>query len=136
MFTLHANEKKQHEAEKALQQQQQQQSSSSTTTPPTSTPQQQSTPQQTPFLLVNSVAPDSPAQEAGLQHGDLVLQFGSINAPQYALRGDKAMIQQVEQSLNKPLKVQVKRFNEIIELELVNTKWSGRRYFGCHLIKP
>jgi len=143
LFALHANEKKQYEAEKlamaATQQQQPKQQAVEVQQPSQQPPQQQRQHQiqAIPFLLVNSVAPDSPAQEAGLLQGDLVLQFGSIDASVYAQRGDKAMIQQVEQSLNKPLRVQIKRNNaQTIELELVPKKWSGRGYLGCHLIKP
>lgn len=33
-----------------------------------------------PFAKVNSVAPGSPAAEAGLQPGDLIKRFGSANA--------------------------------------------------------
>ncbi|KAF8305206.1 hypothetical protein DL93DRAFT_2089706 [Clavulina sp. PMI_390] len=34
----------------------------------------------TPFALVNGVAPQSPASEAGLLRGDLVFQFGDLRA--------------------------------------------------------
>jgi len=35
---------------------------------------------QTPFAKINSVAPDSPAAEAGMQKGDYIKKFGSVNA--------------------------------------------------------
>jgi 26S proteasome non-ATPase regulatory subunit 9 len=34
----------------------------------------------TPFAKINSVAPNSPAAEAGMQRGDYIKKFGSVNA--------------------------------------------------------
>lgn len=64
-----------------------QQAQASSTTPATAVPTQQQNGThattngitETPFARVNSVAPGSPADQAGLKAGDVIQSFGTVN---------------------------------------------------------
>ncbi|KAL2917351.1 putative 26S proteasome regulatory subunit [Polyrhizophydium stewartii] len=80
------------------------------------------------FARVNAVSPDSPCWEAGLQRGDMVLRFGSVSA-----KTDKpltALVDLVQGSENKPLRLAVVRDGQRVELTVTPHKWSGRGLLG------
>ncbi|KAK3831096.1 MAG: proteasome 26S non-ATPase subunit 9 [Linnemannia gamsii] len=88
-----------------------------------------------PFARVNSVAPDSPAQEAGLVQGDKIVVFGTVNAnTSNTLPTLSAHVQSRE---NKPIVVKVQRGDstDLVSLILVPKQgWGGRGLLGCHIV--
>mmetsp|Transcript_17264 Transcript_17264/g.25557 ORF Transcript_17264/g.25557 Transcript_17264/m.25557 type:complete len:282 (-) Transcript_17264:1091-1936(-) len=85
-----------------------------------------------PFARVNAVAMDSPASEAGLMEGDLVLQFGDPNERNLLSMGrivpDAAANQQALDV------VVLRNESEIRALRLRPRPWSGRGMLGCHVL--
>lgn len=94
-------------------------------------------PPETPFAKVNSVEPESPANEAGLRAGDLIRRFGTaIWSNHERLRKVGEVVQQ---NLGRPISVRVlrKNGNENQELNLQLTPrqgWGGRGTLGCHIV--
>jgi len=97
----------------------------------------------TPFALVNGVAPQSPAAQAGLQRGDLVLRFGDLSASSFAppitLQPLSTFVSAHE---NQPIELRIKRPSSsagtgtaIVSLSLTpRSGWGGRGLLGCHLV--
>ncbi|KAJ3136142.1 26S proteasome non-ATPase regulatory subunit 9 [Physocladia obscura] len=77
------------------------------------------------FALVASVAPESPASDAGLAAGDKILRFGTASQL-------SAVPSQVIETV--PVQVLVLRDNISVSLTLTPRKWSGSGLLGCHLI--
>ncbi|RUP52170.1 26S proteasome non-ATPase regulatory subunit 9-like protein [Jimgerdemannia flammicorona] len=100
----------------------------------TTAPAQPSQPTQQPFAIVNAVAPDSPAQEAGLLKGDKFLQFGPANAENH--RKLQALNEVVAQSENKTIDITVLRnAEETVYLTLTpRREWGGKGMLGCHIL--
>lgn len=92
---------------------------------------------ETPFAKVNTVEPGSPANEAGLETGDLIRRFGSaIWSNHERLR---KVGEVVAQNTGRPILVRVSRKtgNETEELDLQLTPrqgWGGRGSLGCHVV--
>ncbi|XP_065150409.1 26S proteasome non-ATPase regulatory subunit 9 [Paramisgurnus dabryanus] len=85
-----------------------------------------------PFALVDTVTWGSPAFQAGLQVGDEVLEFGSINTQNFRNLHDIASV--VQHSEGKRLRVGVIRNGKEIHLDLTPQPWSGRGLLGCNLV--
>ncbi|KAI9246189.1 hypothetical protein BY458DRAFT_411206, partial [Sporodiniella umbellata] len=87
-----------------------------------------------PFALVNAVAPDSPAYEAGLRRQQKIIQFGSFNDTNYT--GLTALNAFVSQHENKPVEVHVlSEEHKVFVLTLVpRIGWGGKGSLGCHLL--
>ncbi|KAL3458621.1 hypothetical protein BJX64DRAFT_266263 [Aspergillus heterothallicus] len=93
----------------------------------------------TPFAKVNSVVPGSPADQAGLQTGDKIRSFGSVNWLNHERLSKVAEV--VQQNEGRTIIVKVTR-NEAAsgssadqDLELVPRRdWGGRGLLGCHLL--
>mmetsp|Transcript_13861 Transcript_13861/g.20899 ORF Transcript_13861/g.20899 Transcript_13861/m.20899 type:complete len:268 (+) Transcript_13861:44-847(+) len=84
-----------------------------------------------PFYLIDKIFDQSPSQDAGLKTSDLVIKFGSMT---FNNQSPKMMQQIVQQSVNKPIPVIVKRNPEgFITLQLTPQQWSGKGLLGCHL---
>ncbi|KAJ3330393.1 hypothetical protein HDU76_005777, partial [Blyttiomyces sp. JEL0837] len=79
-----------------------------------------------PFAVVNSVAPDSPASLAGLQPGDKVLKFGTIDANE----GMGKLPPFVSSMAGKPVLVVVWRGTGEVRLTMTPKEWSGRGLLG------
>lgn len=99
-----------------------------------------STPQNTkllPIAIIDEVFEGSPAETAGLQNGDEVLDFGGVNCTFADSEGRgylPAIGKVVSQSIGRPISVTVLRDKRAsIELELKPQTWSGRGLLGCHL---
>lgn len=56
-----------------------------------------------PFAKVNSVAPDSPADEAGMQVGDRVTTFGSVNFTNHERLSKVAQVVQQNENVSDPV---------------------------------
>ncbi|XP_070156819.1 26S proteasome non-ATPase regulatory subunit 9 [Polyergus mexicanus] len=85
-----------------------------------------------PFLRVNLVSPGSPAEIAGLQVEDLILEFGSIHYRNFKSLTDIGKL--VENSRYKIINLKIKRgFNTII-LSLTPRPWVGKGLLGCNVI--
>ncbi len=84
------------------------------------------------FAKINGVAPDSPANEAGLLRGDLLLEFDEINSnTRDPLKKLAAEIGGYE---FKAIRVRVQRDGQKVSLRLTPKPWSGKGLLGCHLI--
>ncbi|PCG99912.1 Small GTPase superfamily, Rab type [Penicillium occitanis (nom. inval.)] len=95
-----------------------QQAQASSTTSATTTPTQQQNGThatqngitETPFARVNSVAPGSPADQAGLKAGDVIRSFGTVNWVNHERLTKVGEV--VQQNEGRPLVVKVSRPNE------------------------
>lgn len=87
-----------------------------------------------PLARVDSVAPNSPAQLAGLLPGDLVLKFGPLTARD--INGSlQPIAQQVEHNENHPIPLSVSRDEQIVIMQLTPQRgWGGRGMVGCHIV--
>ncbi|XP_020658393.1 26S proteasome non-ATPase regulatory subunit 9 [Pogona vitticeps] len=94
--------------------------------------QGQSQPLPLPFARVNAVTPGSPASLSGLQVGDEIVEFGSVNARNFRSLQDIATV--VQHSEEKPLSVTVIRGGERVHLGLTPKRWSGKGLLGCNIL--
>ncbi|KAL1957239.1 hypothetical protein VTO42DRAFT_6145 [Malbranchea cinnamomea] len=92
-----------------------------------------------PFARVNSVAPGSPAAQAGLKTGDKVRNFGGINWMNHENLTKIAQV--VQQNEGRVVQVKITRPNESgqgatdLSLQLTPRRnWGGRGLLGCHLV--
>ncbi|CAG8531036.1 9694_t:CDS:2 [Paraglomus occultum] len=86
------------------------------------------------FALVNAVAPDSPASEAGLQRNDKIIRFGHLHADNHqALQAVNSLVSGSE---NESIDVTIERGDEgRLVLKLTPKRgWGGRGLLGCHII--
>nr|XP_033322467.1 26S proteasome non-ATPase regulatory subunit 9 [Megalopta genalis] len=85
-----------------------------------------------PFLRVNLVSPDSPAEIAGIEVDDLILEFGSIDYRNFkSLRDIGALVQN---SRYKNISIKIKRVSNILALNLIPRPWAGNGLLGCNVI--
>jgi 26S proteasome regulatory subunit N4 len=104
-------------------------SSSSTTERPTTNDQNDNL---QPFVIVNLVSPQSPAEEAGIEVRDLILSFGSIQKTNFK---DLAQVGElVKNSIDQEIHVKVRRNGKVEELILIPKAWSGRGFLGCNIV--
>lgn len=110
-----------------------------------SQPQPQPQPQTTvrdnrvPFALVDSVAPESPSAEAGLQVNDRIVAFGAISLRSFSTPADAmaALPGLLSSHENIPIDVIVHREGSStgsFTLRLTPKRWSGRGMLGCHVV--
>ncbi|XP_012255125.1 26S proteasome non-ATPase regulatory subunit 9 [Athalia rosae] len=85
-----------------------------------------------PFLKVNIVSSGSPAEIAGIQEGDLIMEFGSIDSRNFKSLRDIGEL--VERSRHKPVFVKVKRGVTGHVLTLLPKPWSGNGLLGCNVV--
>lgn len=85
------------------------------------------------FAKVNAIAPDSPAKEAGLEKGDLLLQIGNINSSNH--QNLTKLNELVAGSENQTLAMRILRHGQQRQLTLTPHKgWGGRGLLGCHIL--
>lgn len=86
-----------------------------------------------PFLRVDIVSGQSPAETAGLCVGDFVCRIGTIRKDNFRTMQDVAAL--VNNSENRSITLLVQRANskEQQTLTLVPKKWSGNGLLGCKL---
>ncbi|TGZ57020.1 26S proteasome non-ATPase regulatory subunit 9 [Temnothorax longispinosus] len=85
-----------------------------------------------PFLRVNLVSPGSPAETAGIQVEDLILEFGSVHCRNFKSLIDIGKL--VENSRYKTVNVKIKRGSNTIVLSLIPRPWVGKGLLGCNVI--
>ena len=90
-----------------------------------------------PIAVVDDVQEGSPAHEAGLQIGDLLMAaYESANGEHFQAQEQQTM-RQVEElvmrSENKAIMLQVRRNQLVVSLSLTPKRWQGRGLLGCHL---
>ncbi|CAD1470951.1 unnamed protein product [Heterotrigona itama] len=85
-----------------------------------------------PFLKVNLVSPGSPADIAGIQVDDLILEFGSIDCRNFKSLKDIGTL--VQNSRYKTINIKLKRGSNIIALTLIPRPWIGNGLLGCNVI--
>jgi len=109
----------------------------------------------TPFAKVNSVAPSSPAEAAGMRPGDKIQRFGEANWLNHEKLSKVAQIVSQNEGVSllwpsrsrlltvqqRAISVQVRRQDggdgseaTVQNLTLVPRVWSGRGLLGCHLL--
>ena len=87
-----------------------------------------------PFALVDQVSEGSPAEKAGLQVGDRVVDFGGIGMWNYG-GGLGPLGALVANSEGVGLSVVVEREGGVrVGVELTPERWAGRGLLGCHLV--
>lgn len=84
-----------------------------------------------PFALIDQVFQQSPAAEAGVKEGDLLLKFGSVDHGNHD--GFRAVVGVVNDSVGRAVRVLVRRKEGAVALMLTPHTWSGRGLLGCHL---
>ena len=92
-----------------------------------------------PFAKINTVAPSSPAEAAGLKPGDRVRRFGDVNWLNHDKLSKLAETVQMNQGRRMVVKVSRARSGqeeaEELELGLVpRSGWGGRGLLGCHIL--
>ncbi|KAL7925016.1 hypothetical protein ACQKWADRAFT_284808 [Trichoderma austrokoningii] len=91
-----------------------------------------------PFAKVNSVAANSPAQQAGLQAGDEIRNFGYVNRSNHD--GLKKVAECVQGNEGGNVFIKVSRPDGVarrqeLRLTLIPKKdWGGRGMLGCHIL--
>jgi len=84
-----------------------------------------------PFALVDGVAPEGPAAQAGLQVGDLIVRFGSVHADNHD--GLRSLARLTQRSEGTSIPLLVLRGEESVQLVLVPRRWSGTGLLGFHI---
>ena len=101
----------------------------------------------TPFAIIDLVSPNSPAHEAGIMVGDLLLRFGSVNSENH--RDFRAIAELVPEAAGegRSISIAVRRKEggqqgtdnfgamKTKTLNLRPKPWAGRGMLGCHIQK-
>merc|ERR1712083_47785 len=85
-----------------------------------------------PFAKVEFVNIGSPAQDAGMRSGDLVVEFGTQNNSNFKSLMDIGQL--VTNSQNKNVRIKLIRNHQMITLTLVPKLWSGKGLLGCKMV--
>lgn len=87
-----------------------------------------------PFAKVDAVAPNSPAQVAGLHPGDLIVKFGPLASGDIG-NSLRPVAQQVERNENRPILLSLSRNDQLLAVQLTPRRgWGGRGMLGCHIV--
>ncbi|CAG0878958.1 unnamed protein product [Cyprideis torosa] len=87
-----------------------------------------------PFMKIGDVTSGSPADDAGLRPGELVISFGRVTHENFKSLTDIA--EEVEISVNQQIRVEVKDSitNENRVRLLKPRTWAGRGLLGCQIL--
>ena len=96
-----------------------------------------------PFAIIDQVFSNSPASTAGIQEGDILIQFGPIHSKNHDNFSAIAKLVPQIAGENKSVSIKVRRKKEmqmgedsdVIDLELWPQVWEGRGLLGCHISK-
>jgi len=83
-----------------------------------------------PFALIDEVFTGSPAQEAGMHEGDLLLKFGTVDHSNH--RNLVAIVDVVSNNIGQVIHVKIERDGAQTDLQLTPHSWGGRGLVGCH----
>lgn len=86
----------------------------------------------TVFARIDRVDQGSPAERAGLQIADEIVQFGSVRADNFSNLSEIGDV--LQHSINKTVIVSVLRKGEQHRLPLKPSTWSGRGLLGCIIV--
>ena len=78
----------------------------------------------TPFIRVDEVSPNSPAETAGLRVDDAIVEFGTLNAENFVSLNSISAI--VESSVDENIRVRVIRDGTLKTILLKPKAWSGK----------
>ncbi|NXC42445.1 PSMD9 ATPase, partial [Penelope pileata] len=84
------------------------------------------------FARVNAVTPESPASTSGLQVGDEIVEFGSVNVHNFKNMQNIATV--VQHSEGRPLSVTVIRNGKQVHMGVTPKRWAGKGLLGCNII--
>ncbi|XP_067862411.1 26S proteasome non-ATPase regulatory subunit 9 isoform X1 [Heptranchias perlo] len=84
------------------------------------------------FAKIDTVSPGSPASISGLQVGDEIIEFGSVNTHNFQNLQNIATV--VQHSEGKPLSITIIRNGQNIHIGLTPQRWSGRGLLGCNIV--
>ncbi|KAK6944348.1 Nas2, N-terminal [Dillenia turbinata] len=82
-----------------------------------------------PFALVDEIADASPASEDGLQLGDQIVKFGSVESGENLLA---RLASEAQTNQGHPIPVVVVRQGAHVNLAVTPRTWRGRGLLGCH----
>ncbi|XP_054821330.1 uncharacterized protein LOC129320138 [Prosopis cineraria] len=82
-----------------------------------------------PFAMVDEISDSSPAAEDGLQLGDQILKFGSVEAGDNLLQ---RLASEAQSNLGHAIPVAIMRQGAMINLIVTPRTWPGRGLLGCH----
>lgn len=82
-----------------------------------------------PFAMVDEISDSSPAAEDGLQLGDQILKFGSVEAGDNLLQ---RLASEAQSNLGRAIPVAIMRQGAMINLIVTPRTWPGRGLLGCH----
>lgn len=102
------------------------------TQPLNAAPRQEFTSFTVAFARVTDVTEGSPASYAGIQAGDEVVEFGSVNSANFKAITDIATV--VQHSEGTQISVKLKRNQRFTIINLVPRKWAGRGLLGCNIV--
>ncbi|KAF4617731.1 hypothetical protein D9613_006124 [Agrocybe pediades] len=88
-----------------------------------------------PFAKVDGVAPGSPAADALLQRGDLLVKFGRLDQNSIKNGSLQPLAEIVAENEGRVIPIRVLRDDKIEFLSLTPRKnWGGRGMLGCHIV--
>lgn len=84
------------------------------------------------IVKVNFVSAGSPAETAGIQVDDQIIEFGSVNATNF--KDLKQIGEIVMHRQNQSIALKIRRRRAVNELILIPKPWSGRGLLGCNIV--
>lgn len=87
-----------------------------------------------PFAKIDAVAAGSPAEEAGLREGDLMLEFGTINHTNHDNLRALPEIVTTAARTSQAIAIIVQRPEGKARVGLTPKPWGGRGLIGCHIL--
>ena len=109
-----------------------------TSTTTTNTTQQPQQPQRRPFARIDLVTAGSPADLAGLEQEDLIVEFGPLHAENHnQFRAIAELVQRMASEQRAiPITLLRRRIEEqtLKKYSLLPRPWSGRGLIGCHIV--
>ncbi|KAL9242485.1 hypothetical protein vseg_016478 [Gypsophila vaccaria] len=82
-----------------------------------------------PFAVVDEIADSSPAAEDGLQLGDQIVKFGSVESGENML---PMLAEEVQRSQGSAISVAIMRHGALSNVSITPRTWQGRGLLGCH----